>query len=175
MPTFVRRITDRHLLNKVRQRRSFFDKKALERNTGVTKKKYKLAGYPLPREMGLFPFFITTTNESSCKKLFTVTVETSDWEYRKGPYHDCRSFVDIQKFETLSRSEVLTKMRDESNRFQKVGVLKKKKFDEIQALRERIPRAYANVSRPVQQLMARSLTDAQSERVDDVLGKLGLS
>ena len=99
------------LLSKITPKHLYLDKKSKEFSTNVTKRKYKLAGNQI---LDQYFFNILTRNSSACKTQFTLCIEPKDWQNKvSGSYlGNQNSYCDLTKFELLSKSDLISKMRD---------------------------------------------------------------
>ncbi len=130
-------ISDELLLSKIEAQNAYCDKKSKESVTGVVKRKYKLAGNGL-RELGVYTFFVSTTNLSACKKRLTIEVEKNHWEnLTEGYFKKDVAYIDVTKIEVLRSGELLEKIKDENNKFPHVGKLCDIKYQELRLLRAR--------------------------------------
>ena len=163
------------LLRMVETQKVYFDKNSIERSTGRVRNKYKLAGNVLS-PLGIYTFFVITTNESSCHPKTTIKVEKHHWE-DKHPSHlnAAMSYVNIKNVEPLTGKELILKMRDTDNGFKRVARLCTEKFEELKIMRTNVNfGGYISDHRRI--IVEQALADVGhvSDISDDILIKLGL-
>ena len=135
-------LPDHILIQSIQARNAHCDLKSIESTTQRIRKKYKLAGNMINIVPVIYPFFILTTMKESCQPCLTICIEQAAWEERD-PEHltsEC-SYVDIKKAESLTREEVLSKMRDGENGFHCVAKLNQAKFNELRGKLCNLPSA----------------------------------
>ncbi|MFH1227885.1 MAG: hypothetical protein V1701_08270 [Planctomycetota bacterium] len=166
-------LPDNALLLGVQTKHAYFDRKSLEESTGIIKCKYKLCGNILPA-LEFFTFFILTTNRDACQKYLTLTIQQADWENRDNNHlRDQCSYLDIKNVEALNKDNLLSKIKDTSNRFAVVAKLCDNKFKKLQQLQDRIHSSRHPVPPKKIELIEKALTDAKEP--EKVIKKLGLN
>lgn len=167
---------DAALLIMVSAQKVYFDKNSLEKNTGRLRNKYKLAGNFLA-EIGVYTFFVITTNEHACSNRTTVKVEQCHWE-NKNQQHlkKQNSYIDAKKIEPLTSYDVVCRIRDTNNGFKSVARLCDGKYIELKSLRSNLG-SVGFVSDHRKKIVEQALADIYdiSEINDEILGKLGLN
>jgi hypothetical protein len=125
------------LLLKIISRSLFLDKKSQESLTGVIKRKYKLAGNAILEN---YFFNILTRTYSACKADFTVCIEPNDWENKtlEPKFWGQNTYCDLTKCEILTKAQLVTKMKDKNNGFPFIAKLGERKFQQLQALRNKM-------------------------------------
>lgn len=112
-------------------RNTFFDKKSKELGTDRVKGKYKLL-FKIIKEIDIFTFFILTSSKDSGVRDRVFKISLSDWADRDRNHLENEfSYVDIQKFEVLSKVDVLSRMRGGNNNFSYAGKLNSFRFNEF--------------------------------------------
>ena len=90
----------------VRARKAYRDRKAFEKFTGKTLKKFRLAGDSFAA-LGIYPFFFIFGDIAALSKSTTLTVKREDWEDRVPNELDHNeSYIDILRVESLTREEI---------------------------------------------------------------------
>lgn len=170
----LQKMPDAALLMLINTQKVYFDIKSIESSTGVEKPKYKLAGNFFS-PMGIYTFFVITSNQSACHGNTTVKVETAHWE-DKNPKHlnKPESFIDTKKIEVLAGKNVAEKMRDPDNGFLKVARLCDHKYLELKTLSNK--KFDSSVSDQKKKIVEQALSDVFdiNQVNDDILDKLGL-
>lgn len=156
----------------VQVRKAYRDRKAFEESTGLTKKKFRLAGASVA-ELNVYPFFYIFGEIKALIKSATFTVRREDWEDRVPDEldHD-ESFIDVSRVESLTREEIQAKRDDPENRFSPIAALSSVRFAELKKLAKkqlRDPRFGVRVSRDTKKLVCYAL-----EAGDDLMRKLRL-
>lgn len=130
------RMPDAVLLSYYLPRNAFLDKKSKEDSTGIVKSKYKLL-FKRHKEWGVYVFFVLTTEKSACAKERTCSIYPKDWEHREETHlgADC-SYVDVQKAQVLSKTEVIEKASNPSIGFSYAGRILQTKFSELSSVLE---------------------------------------
>lgn len=120
---------------KTEKQRVFSDEKSKEEFTGIVKRKYKLsAGEIFP---DVFIYFLTFSKNYALKKNLTIDISLCHWEDKDDKYLKCdKSYIEITKYETLGRNDLLFKTRDTTNQFLCVARLCDEKFNELLKLVE---------------------------------------
>ena len=152
-------------------RKAYRDRRAFEKSTGKTKKKFRLAGESVA-DLGIFPFFFIYGEIVALIKAITLTVKREDWEDRvPGELDHNESYIDVSRVETLTRDEIQAKKNDPRNGFAPVATLNSERFAELKRMVRRLrnPHLGARVSREAKKLMCLGL-DAS----DELRRKLGL-
>ena len=124
---------DDALLECMRLRRAFLDRKSEEFGNSRSKPKYKLLTQKTAlSELGIFIFHILTTTKGSYIKEKTIDIYISDWEYREGVHlsEPCSKLCS-QKIDVMNREKLLSKIKDSDNGFPHKGTLSQIKFDEV--------------------------------------------
>jgi hypothetical protein len=155
----------------VEVRKAYRDRKAFEKITGKTLKKFRLAGDPLAA-LGIFPFFFIFGESGALCKRTTLIVKRGDWEDRfPGDLDHDESYIDILRVEPLTREEIRSKRDDPGNGFAPIATLNSKRFGELKSMigKLRNPRVGIKVSRETKKLICHGL-DAS----DEIRMKLGL-
>lgn len=164
-------IPDKLLLSKIQTKNLFYDINSIEAVTGRERNKYKLAGNIIT---GVYTFFVTYSDDAHCKKHLTLTIPRSDWHnaltgYLKKPY----SYIDLsKKVEVFGEAELLLKLRDTKNGFPFIACLCDKKYEELEDLRNKMPRGYELVDTKAN-LVDLALGDLQEAQ--RLVGELGLA
>ncbi len=156
------------LLSKITPKHLYLDKKSKESSTDVTKRKYKLAGNQI---LDQYFFNILTRNSSACKTHFTLCIEPKDWENKvSGPYlGNQNSYCDLTKFELLSKTVLVNKMRDKDNGFLFIAKLCQHKCKEFENLLPEVAKCLY-ISSETKGIIDRGIASA----IDGILSKLGL-
>lgn len=112
-------------------RNTFLDKTSEEKRTGIIKPKYKLL-FKYHKEMGVFVFFVLTTEKSACVQERTCSILDEDWEERREARlgADC-SYIDVQKHIVMNKDEVLDKASNSVTGFSYAGKVHQAKFSEL--------------------------------------------
>lgn len=157
------------LLSKITPKHLYLDKKSKEFSTNVTKRKYKLAGNQI---LDQYFFNILTRNSSACKTQFTLCIEPKDWQNKvSGSYlGNQNSYCDLTKFELLSKSDLISKMRDRDNGFPFVAKLCQQKCKEFENLRPEVTKCFY-ISSETKGIIDQGIALA----IDGILSKLGLA
>lgn len=96
-------------------RNTFLDKTSKEESTGIVKPKYKLL-FKNHKEMGVFVFFVLTTEKSACVQERTCSILKKDWEERQWTHLDADcSYIDIQKHIVMNKDDVVDKANNPKN------------------------------------------------------------
>lgn len=115
----------------IQKRHIYADAISEERHTGVTKKKYKLAGsWPESlRSQNIRLFFISSSKSYNMGKDTGVKIDRDDYEICSlKQLSEKTSYYDVTKSEVLSNKEILQKMRDPRNKFKDVATIKEASF-----------------------------------------------
>lgn len=115
-------------------RNTFLDKNSEEKSTGIVKPKYKLL-FKHHKEMGVFVFFVLTTEKSACVQERTCPILFQDWEERQGTHlnADC-SYLDVQKHIVMNKDEVISKASNPIAGFSYAGKVYQAKFSELSGM-----------------------------------------
>jgi len=169
-------LPDDIILKKIVNQNVFYDRASLEKSTKKIKKKYKLAGNIL-KPLEVYTFFVITKNESACNRSTTIEVEQQHWENKK-QYHlnESKSYIDLQKVETLSGVELCQKTRDKINGFLIAARLCDDKYNELKSLKDNVRKCNSYTSTEKIVLVKLAIQDIIdfSQISDQILQKLGL-
>ncbi len=117
-------------------RNAFMDWQSKEDSTQKVKGKYKLL-FKRHKVLGVYLFFTLTSDHSSCVQERRVDILYNDWESRIGSHLDAKcSYLDVQKCNVLTESEVLEKAKRPSIGMELVGKVTQLKFSEIKLVLE---------------------------------------
>lgn len=117
-------------------RNTYLDKTSEEKSTGIIKPKYKLL-FKHHKEMGVYVFFVLTTEKSACVQERTCSVLLKDWEERQGTHLSAVcSYIDIQKHIVMNKDDVLLKASSPNTGFSYAGKVYQAKFSEISTMVE---------------------------------------
>lgn len=115
-------------------RNTFLDKTSKEESTGIVKPKYKLL-FKNHKEMGVFVFFVLTTEKSACVQERTCSILKKDWEERQWTHLDADcSYIDIQKHIVMNKDDVVDKANNPSTGFSYAGKVYQAKFAELSGM-----------------------------------------
>lgn len=180
MLNFGALLSDNFLLQKIEPRFLYCDEISEEKSTGISKRKYKLAAIKndILLSIGIYQFFVLTTNFDACKKDFTVTCNPRDWEEISDQFKRQvgvkTSYLDCTKIESLNKNDILSKMKDGKNKFVIAGKLKFKKFQEFTRLSlNKLERSHKQISSEKTKSIIQGLTP-QDEALT-LLKKLNLA
>jgi len=158
------------LCQRVKPRNIHKDEKSLENTTGKIKRKFKLTGKPLTA-LGQFIFFILTRNPEVYHKSLTIRVEKDEWENKNPKYQNSlgeTSYIDITRFEILTKNELISKIFDKYNGFKYIAKLPANKFIELDNKR------YSN-NRSLKKLVSSEIEKILKEALhDEILINLGI-
>lgn len=146
------------------------DKRSFEPSTGRVKTKYKLAGN-IVATLGIYTFFVMTSQKQACESVVTLEINENDWEQRNGIRGT--GYLDIKKIEALNREEVLSKKKDSQNGFRCIGRLCDTKYNELKSLSARTHMTRIPLAIEKQSLIKQALDDAGIST--DIIQKLGLA
>jgi hypothetical protein len=152
-------------------RKAYRDRKAFEKSTGKTLKKFRLAGDPITA-LGIFPFFFVFGDIGALCKKTTLTIKRADWEDRvPGELVQDESYIDILKVEPLTGDEIRAKRNDPKNGFTPVATLSSSRFAELKKKIWKLknPTVRGRVSPDIKKLICGGL-----EAGDDLMRKLRL-
>jgi len=125
------KISNNFYLNSIKKKNAYNDKKSVDPNTKKLKKKYKLAGNPI-EDFKIYSFFILNSRDDACIEDLTLCIKREDWEERnKKDLKNEESFIDISKCETLSKEDLIQKIKDKRNKFEWAAKLKNRKYREL--------------------------------------------
>jgi hypothetical protein len=160
------------LLDRIKTRNIHCDEKSEEKLTGVTKRKYKLAGNILP-PINIYNFFVLTSNKDTCQNYLTLEVKNEEWENKDTKYLKAgSSYIDIKRVEPLTKEDLLKKIKDPFNRFYPVAILPENKFHDLKILLNRLPTSHSFISDETKTVIVQALEETNT--IDSTLKKLGL-
>ena len=157
------------VIKHVKPRNVHFDKKSKEQTTGITRRKYKLAGKPI-RELDQFIFFILAGSPGAYHKKLTVRVGQSEWLNRVPNRLEGVSHIDITRYEVLSSRRVGLKLVERGNRFRCVAELPEVKFLELHDKLTKL----RSLRKPVPRETKLTIAKALGSVTPDIMRKLGL-
>jgi hypothetical protein len=168
---------DAFFLAKISEQNLYCDEFSLEKGTEKIKRKFKLAGVQALKSIDIYTFFVTTSKGYICRGLLTLTVKPNDWEDIQGKYikqlkgKNC--YIDIQKIETLSKDELLIKLKDKKNQFIYAAKLSEKKFKEL----KKLPFNLSRLHQPLSTIKTNNIVNGligDSKESENLLKTLGL-
>lgn len=132
-------LTDELYLARIESQNMYMDWDSFERKTAKRKPKFKLAGNSYS-ESEVCPFWISTSCKESCYHLTTIKVQEKEWEDREPKALLGTSYIDMNKYEMISRDDILTKCKDCDNGFPTVARMPDTRFKEFLDLKKNIHR-----------------------------------
>ncbi|MBI4845048.1 MAG: hypothetical protein HY810_01000 [Candidatus Omnitrophica bacterium] len=160
------------LISIIQPQNAHCDFTSVEPTTNKKKKKYKLAGKVILQPLNFYPFFILTSNKSTCQEYLTVCIKREEWADRNSTHlAEEKSYIDIKKIETLTQEEIIDKMRDPDNGFPCIAKLCDKKFEEIAEKRKNLHKA-TRLSSKTQDIINAALSEA--DIANNILKNLSL-
>jgi len=117
----------------------YCDEHSIERGTGVTKRKYKLAGIQTHdsfKKLGIpsYIYFVTTT-QSHHNAQVTLKIEPHEMDhYVHKPLSHVPTYIDIRNRERIFEADLQAKINNATNGFRKVAQLSQQKWTELQGL-----------------------------------------
>ncbi|MCK5416040.1 hypothetical protein KAI92_01280 [Candidatus Parcubacteria bacterium] len=169
-------LPDNLLLSRISNQNVYCDKKSLERSTGITKPKYKLAGNIL-KPLEVYAFFIATKNKNACNGHTTIKIQQKHWENKcSGHLASSMGYIDLHKVETMSGDEICQKMRDRQNGFPFSAKLCDTKYEELKKLKSKVHISRGNISTEKIALAGLAIKEVVdfSSVSDNILKNLGL-
>lgn len=163
-------LSDSVILTSLITQYGYKDKKSFEPSTGRIKTKYKLAGN-IVATLGIYTFFVMTSQKQACESVVTLEINENDWEQRSGIQGT--GYLDIKKIEALNKDELLIKKRDSQNGFQCVGRLCDVKYNELKSLSAKTHMTRVPLTIEKQSLIKQALDDAGIST--DIIQRLGLA
>lgn len=123
-------IPDNILLIAIQERNIYCDEMSVERSTGRQKKKYKLSRGDI---LGIYLFNVLMGEIDACNKRITSIIKCrDDLEDRVSGYlAGEHTYCDVSKLDSITKDEILAKMRDARNGFIYVAKVTSKKYKEI--------------------------------------------
>lgn len=170
MPRKSYRVEDALLLSNIKHKHAYYDKKSIESSTGIKRKKYKLAGIPKPILDNYF-FLVLTKRKTACNHNCTLRIEQHHWENKSKSIYlqEPVTYCDLTKYEWLTGLDILDKMKDIDNKFDRAAKLCEDKCQELEVLRVNINRNDL-VSEETKNIINQGL----SESIDNLVLKLNI-
>ncbi|MDD2656177.1 MAG: hypothetical protein PHQ18_01245 [Patescibacteria group bacterium] len=131
---------DNILLAIIQEKHLYWEKNSLDKKTGESKDKYKLACKKI-EVINAFSFFVGSSQERLAGKYLTYKTEDDDWCEKYTHLFRGTSYFDLSNAEIVEESELLTKIRKGNTVFSVVAKLRDDSFSRLISMAPNIRRA----------------------------------